>query len=104
MACRDIPPGKTSIQFFHEKIFAPLYSLVFLANFDTFYSLESENNFRGRLSRDMITLNGGQQETITVTDLVIPQGTKNGMELLLSLVVRKEDIFRRKRQVGGKFS
>jgi len=64
-------------------------------------SLESENNFRGRLSRDMITLNGGQQETITVTDLVIPQGTKNGMELLLSLVVRKEDNFRRKRQVGG---
>eukprot|EP00093_Oithona_nana_P006503 06503.XXX_222917_221780_1 [CDS] Oithona nana genome sequencing. len=49
----------------------------------------------------MITLNGGQQETITVTDVVIPQETKNGMELLLSLVVRKEDNFRRKRQVGG---
>merc|ERR1712029_1175612 len=65
-------------------------------------SLESENNFRGRLSRDMITLNGGQLETITVTDLVIPQGAKNGMEMLLSLVVRKEDNFRRKkRQVGG---
>ena len=50
----------------------------------------------------MITLNGGQQETITVNDVVIPQETKNGMELLLSLVVRKEDNFRRKRQVGGK--
>ena len=51
----------------------------------------------------MITLNGGQLETITVTDLVIPQGAKNGMEMLLSLVVRKEDNFRRKkRQVGGK--
>ena len=36
MAYQDIPPGKNSIQFFHEKIFAPLYSLVFLANFDTF--------------------------------------------------------------------
>ena len=53
----------------------------------------------------MITLNGGQLETITVTDLVIPQGAKNGMEMLLSLVVRKEDNFRRKkRQVGGKFT
>ena len=50
----------------------------------------------------MITLNGGQKETITVTDVVIPQETKDGMELLLSLVVRKEDNFRRKRQVGGK--
>ena len=38
----------------------------------------------------MITLNGGQLETITVTDLVIPQGTKIGMEILLSLVVRKD--------------
>ena len=51
--------------------------------------MESVYNFRGRLSRDMIALNGGQQETITITDLVIPQGTKDGMKLLLSLVVRK---------------
>ena len=57
---------------------------------------------RGRLDRNMITLTGGQQETITITDLVIPQEAKSGMDLLLSLVVRKED-FRRKReaQVGG---
>ena len=52
--------------------------------------MESENIFRGRLDKDSITLNRGQQETITVTDLVIPQGTKIGMELLLSLVVRKD--------------
>ena len=50
----------------------------------------TEKPFRGRLDRDSITLNRGQQETITVTDLVIPQGTKIGMELLLSLVVRKD--------------
>ena len=51
--------------------------------------MESVYNFRGQLSSDKITLNGGQDETITITDLVIPQGTIDGMKLLLSLVVRK---------------
>ena len=51
--------------------------------------MESVHNFRGRLSSDKITLNGGQYKTITITDLVIPQGTIDGMKLLLSLVVRK---------------
>ena len=59
--------------------------------------LESEDGMRGQLSRNTLSIEGGNSAEIVVNDLMIPQNLKAGMKTIFSLIVRKED-YRKKRE------
>ena len=60
--------------------------------------MESEDGLQGRLNTNLINLEGGNSAQITVNDIVVPPNLKSGMKTVFSIIVRKEDYRRKKRE------